>query len=131
MLIKEITQILRDPKMRFVIFAIPVVQILLFGYAVNTDVKHIATAVYDLDNSDRSRELISRLEQSGYFDIGWRVAGADEIRELIDRGKVKAAVRINRGFAEALHGGRTASLQIIVDGTDANTARIVLSHAVK
>jgi len=131
MLIKEFTQILRDPRMRFVIFAVPVVQIILFGYAVNTDVKQIATAIYDLDNSERSRELMSRLERSGYFTIAHRVGSERDIRDLIDRGKVKAAVQVNRGFENAVNGGRTASVQIIVDGTDPNTARIVLSHAVK
>ncbi|HEY6872196.1 MAG TPA: ABC transporter permease [Geobacteraceae bacterium] len=131
MLIKEFIQILRDPKMRFVIFAVPVVQIFVFGYAVNTDVKHIATAVYDQDNSVMSRDLTARLAQSGYFDIVRRVGETGEIRRLIDRGEVKAAVQMNHGFEDALRRGRTAPLQIIVDGSDPNTARIVLSHAVK
>jgi len=131
MLIKEFIQILRDPKMRAVIFIVPLFQIIVFGYAVNTDVKHIATAVYDLDNSVTSRELAARLQQSGYFDIVTRVASVEAIRDLIDHGRVKAAVQINHGFAAAIEGGRTAPVQIIVDGTDPNTARIVLSHAVK
>jgi len=131
MLIKEFIQILRDPKMRAVIFIVPLFQIIVFGYAVNTDVKHIATAVYDLDNSVPSRELAARLQQSGYFDILTRVDSVGVIRDLIDHGRVKAAVQINHGFAAAIEGGRTAPLQIIVDGTDPNTARIVLSHAVK
>ncbi len=130
MLVKEFTQILRDPKMRFITFGVPVVQILIFGYAVNTDVKHIATAVCDLDNSVRSRELTERLNKSGYFDIVRHVGNQREIREIIDRGQVKAVVQINRGFEEALSGGRSAPLQIIVDGTDPNTARIVLAYAV-
>ncbi len=131
MLIKEFTQILRDPKMRFVILVVPLVQIIIFGYAVNTDVKNIATAVYDLDNSVPSRELAARLQQSGYFDIVARVASAAEIRDLIDHGRVKVAVQINHGFAAAIRAGRTAPVQVIVDGSDPNTARIVLSHAVK
>jgi ABC-2 type transport system permease protein len=131
MLIKEFIQILRDPKMRAVIFIVPLFQIIVFGYAVNTDVKHIATAVYDLDNSVPSRELAARLQQSGYFDIISRVDSVGAIRDLIDHGRVKAAVQINHGFAASIAGGRTAPVQIIVDGTDPNTARIVLSHAVK
>jgi len=130
MLIKEFTQILRDPKMRAVIFIVPMVQIILFGYAVNTDVKHIATAIYDLDNSQSSRELAARLEQSGYFDIVARVGSLDEIRDLIDHGRVKAAIQINHAFTADIKGGRTAAVQIIVDGSDPNSARIVLSHAV-
>jgi ABC-2 type transport system permease protein len=131
MLIKEFTQILRDPKMRFVILVVPLVQIIIFGYAVNTDVKHIATALYDLDNSIPSRELAARLQQSGYFDIVERVASTGEIHDLVDRGRVKAVVQINHGFAAAIGAGRTAPVQVIVDGSDPNTARIVLSHAVK
>ena len=131
MLVKEFTQILRDAKMRAVIFLVPLVQIIVFGYAVNTDVKHIATAVYDLDNSVASRELAMRLEQSGYFNIVARIGTVDEIRDLIDHGRVKAAVQINRGFAAEIDAGRTAPVQVIVDGSDPNTARIVLSHAVK
>ncbi len=131
MLVKEFTQILRDPKMRAVIFIVPLVQIVIFGYAVNTDVRHIATAVYDLDNSQASRELVARLEQSGYFDIVERVGTAAAIRDLIDHGRIKAAVQVNHGFAADIRGGRTAAVQVVVDGSDPNTARIVLSHAVK
>ncbi len=131
MLIKEAIQILRDPKMRFIILVVPAVQITIFGYAVNTDVKHIATAVYDLDNSATSRDLVARLERSGYFDIVRRVGREDEIRDLLDRGTVRAAVQVNRGFEEAIRAGRTAPLQIIVDGTDPSTARIVVSYSVK
>jgi len=131
MLIKEFTQILRDPKMRFVILAVPVVQIIMFGYAVNTDVKHITTAIYDLDNSATSRELTAQLVRSGYFDIVEHMDREDRVRELMDRGEVRAALQMNRGFEEDIKAGRTAPLQIIVDGTDPNTAGIVLSHAVK
>ena len=131
MLIKEFTQILRDPKMRFVILVVPAVQILMFGYAVNTDVKHITTAVYDLDNSTTSRELIAQMVHSGYFDVVEYIGSEGRVRELMDRGEVRAALQMNRGFGEILRAGRTASLQIIVDGTDPNTAGIVLSHAVK
>ncbi|ADI85579.2 ABC transporter permease [Geobacter sulfurreducens] len=130
MLIKEAIQILRDPKMRFIILVIPAIQITLFGYAVNTDVKHIATAVYDLDNSALSRDLVARLERSGYFDIVQRVQRGDELRDLLDRGKIRAAVQINRGFEEDIRAGRTATLPIIVDGTDPSTARIVVSYSV-
>ncbi len=130
MLVKEFTQILRDPKMRFIMFGVPVVQILIFGYAVNTDVKHIATAVCDLDNSVGSRDLVDRLKRSGYFDIVRHVGTEREIRELIDRGEVKAAVQMNRGFENSLRGGKKTPFQVIVDGTDPNTARIVLTYAV-
>jgi ABC-2 type transport system permease protein len=131
MLVKEFTQILRDPKMRFVIFVVPAFQITMFGYAVNTDVKHITTAIYDLDNSVTSRELTAQLVRSGYFDVVEYIEREERVRELMDRGEVRAAIQFNRGFEDAIRGGRTAPLQIIVDGTDPNSAGIVLSHAVK
>ncbi len=131
MLRKEFTQILRDPRMRFIIFAIPIVQIILFGYAVNKDVKNIATAVWDGDNSDLSRDLLARLEQSGYFTITTRLAGPADITPLLDQGRIKAALQISPGFSARVRAGRTEPLSLVIDGTDPNTARIVLSHAAK
>ena len=131
MLIKEFAQVFRDPKMRGVIFVMPVVQVLVFGYAVTTDVKHVATAVRDLDNSVAGRELIARFEKSGYFDIIEYVADDGRARELVDDGRVRAVLVINHGFEDDLRAGRTAQLQVIVDGTDSNTAGIVLDYSAK
>lgn len=129
MLIKEFIQILRDPRMRTIIFVMPLVQTLVFGYAVTTDVTYIPTAIFDLDNSRASRELVSRFAGSGYFDVVVYVAREEEARRLVDQGLVKALLRMNKGFGEDLRAGRTAPLQIIVDGTDSNTAGIVLNYA--
>jgi ABC-2 type transport system permease protein len=127
-LIKEFIQIFRDPKMKGVIFLMPIIQVLVFGYAVTTDVDHVATAVYDLDNSISSRELTQRLVRSGYFDIVEYIDNDSRIRELIDRGRVQAVLRINKGFDSDLLAGKTAKVQLIVDGADSNTARIVLDY---
>jgi ABC-2 type transport system permease protein len=78
-----------------------------------------------------SRELVSRLEKSGYFSIMAYAVSPADIRELIDQGKVKTAVQINRGFEGNIRGGKTVPVQVIIDGSDSNTARIVLSHASK
>jgi ABC-2 type transport system permease protein len=131
MLIKEFIQVLRDPRMRFVIFVLPVFQTVVFGYAVNTDVQHVKTAVYDLDNSPESRDLTARFAGSGYFDIVEYVHRDERARVLIDRSRVKAVLRMNRGFGEALRAGRDAPVQIILDGTDSNTAGIVLSYTAR
>ncbi len=128
MLIKEFIQVFRDPKMKGIIFLMPVIQVLVFGYAVTTDVKHVATAVYDLDNSVASRELIARFVESGYFDVVKYVDDENEARDLVDRGRASAVLRMNKGFEDDLRAGRTADLQVIVDGTDSNTARIVLDY---
>lgn len=131
MLIKEFLQIFRDPKMRGIIFVIPVVQVLIFGYAVTLDVENIRTAVYDLDNSVASRELVARFERSGYFDVVRHVTSGEELKRLIDRGYIAAALQINSGFADDLRLGRTAEVQLIIDGTDSNTAGVVLDYSGK
>lgn len=131
MLIKEFIQIFRDPRMKGVIFLMPIVQLLVFGYAVTTDVKNIATLVHDLDNSIASRELISRFVKSGYFHVVEYTDREDRVRELMDRGKVGAILGLNKGFEGDLRAGRTTRLQVIVDGTDSNTAGIVLGYSSK
>lgn len=131
MLLKEFIQILRDPKMKGVIFMMPIIQVLVFGYAVTTDVKNIATAVYDLDNSISSRELVARFVKSGYFNIVEYVTDDDRARELVDRGQAMVVLRLNKGFENDLRGGRMAKVQLITDGTDSNTAGIVLDYSAK
>jgi len=128
---KEFIEVFRDPKMRGVIFVMPIFQVLVFGYAVTTDVKHIATAVYDLDNTVVSRELVARFVHSGYFDVVEYVGDAARASELMDRGRVQAILRMDRGFGDELRAGGTAQLQLIVDGTDSNTAGIVLDYGAK
>lgn len=131
MLIKEFIQIFRDPKMKGIIFLMPILQALIFGYAVTTDVEHVTTAVYDLDNSVASRELVARFVESGYFDVVEYVNSEDRARDLVDQGNARAVIRMNRGFEENLRAGRTAQLQLIVDGTDSNTAGVVLDYGAK
>jgi len=131
MLIKEFIQVFRDPRMRAVIFVVPVMQLLVFGYAVSTDVKHVATAVYDLDNSVTSRELVSCFVESGYFDVVEHITSEARARALLDRGEVRVVLHMDKGFEEDLRAGRTAQFQMLVDGTDSNTAGIVLGYSAK
>ena len=131
MLVKEFIQVFRDFRMRLVIFVVPVLQLIVFGYAVTTDVRHVATAVYDLDNTVASRELVSRFAGSGYFDVVKYVSDDRQVEDLLDRGRVSAVLRMNRGFEGDLRAGRTAQLQILVDGTDSNTAGIVLAYSAR
>mgnify|MGYP000855927652 FL=1 len=129
MLRKEFIQVLRDPRMRFIIFVIPIFQTVVFGYAVNTDVRDVKTAVYDLDNSPESRDLTSRFAGSGYFRIVEYINGEQRVGELMDRGTVKVVLRMNKGFGEDLRSDRDAPVQMILDGTDSNTAGIALTYA--
>ena len=131
MLIKEFTQVLRNPRMRAVVFVMPVVQVLIIGYAVNTDVRHVPLAVYDLDRTPASRDLLARFEGSGCFDVVRRIQVEGEIQTVLDAGDAKAVLRINRGFAEDLDGGRTALAQLLLDGSDSNTGSIILGYAAR
>jgi ABC-2 type transport system permease protein len=131
MLSKEFRQVLRDPKMRGVIFLMPIIQTLVFGYAVTTDVRDIRTAVQDMDRTTASRELLSRFSGSRYFTVVQDISTNGGVQTLMDRGEVGAVIRITRGFERDLRAGRPTYLQVIVDGTDSNTAGIVLSYATK
>ena len=128
MLIKEFLQVLRDPKMRGVIFVMPLLQAMVFGYAVTTDVRNVPVAVLDFDQSVASRELLSRFSASGYFRFVSQTRNVDDATHLLDKESVGAILRIDQGFEEDLRAGRTAKLQVIADGTDSNTAGIVLGY---
>lgn len=129
MIIKEFIQVFRDRRMVAIVFMTPLMQLLAFGYAVTMDVKNIATAVYDLDKSYESREFVRRLESSGYFNVGYFAESAGQVLELLDRGKITTALRINRGFSSDLKNGRQTEVQILVDGTDSNTATVAVDYA--
>jgi ABC-2 type transport system permease protein len=127
MLIKEFAQMLRDNRMRGLMFGAPVMQLLLLGYAVNSDVKNVTTVVQDFDNSAASRDVVERLVRSGHFTIVLRTTDATEARAFVDRGQARLIVQMNKGFSRDLKSG-TAVLQAIVDGTDSIVAGITLSY---
>jgi len=131
MLVKEFVQIFRDPRMRSIIFIVPIFQTVIFGYAVTTDVKHVATAVYDSDNSVASREAVQAFANSGYFTIERYIATPGEVTELLDRGDVMVVLHFREGFGERLNSGGGAKLQAIIDGTDGNSATIVQNYISK
>lgn len=128
MLVKEFIQVLRDPRMKALIFVMPVIQLIMFGYAVTTDVDHIKTAVCDLDKSPQSRALIERFTASGYFTVVDNTDRPERLGELLDRGQATLGIQINRGFAEDLKSGRQAAIQTLVDGTDSNTGTVAMDY---
>ena len=128
LIIKEFIQVLRDPRARFSLIAPPIVQMLIFGYAASFEVRHVTTAVLDLDHSQESRELISRFWASDYFDITRNLNDRREIAGLIDRRQIALAIHIMPGFAENLRKGQTANVQVILDGTDSNIALVALGY---
>jgi ABC-2 type transport system permease protein len=129
MMIKEFLQVLRDPRMLGVIFGVPLIQTLVFGYVVSTDVTDVPTAVVDRDRSPASRELVAAFTSSGHFRVVSEEGGMERAQAMLDDGSAGAVLRIDEGFAGDLEGGRTARVQLIVDGTDSNTARVVLVYA--
>jgi ABC-2 type transport system permease protein len=131
MVIKEFIQVLRDKRMKAIIFVIPVLQTLVFGFAVTTDVNNIPTAVIDLDNSFESRELVGRFASSGYFTIIASPTNPAVIRELLDRATVSVAIQINRGFSADLKRNIPASVQVLADGTDSNTTTVAVDYATR
>jgi ABC-2 type transport system permease protein len=131
MLIKEFIQVFRDPRMKAIVFVMPMVQLIVFGYVVTTDVRHVATAVLDLDNTVTSRQLVARFVKSGYFDVERYVNNMQQAGGALDRGEAQAVLRMDKGFEDDLRAGRTARLQIILDGTDSNTAGVVLNYSSK
>jgi ABC-2 type transport system permease protein len=126
---KEFLQVFRDPRMRFTIFVSPLVQIFIFGYAATMDITNIPTAIYDLDNTKQSRDIIRLFSYSKYFDIRRYLRTESDIKDVMDHSVIKGVIKFNRGFAQDLTSNRTAQLQIIVDGTDSNAAQIILGYA--
>jgi len=129
MLIKEFIQVFRDPRMRIILFIPPIMQLIVFGYAANTDIRNISLAIYDLDRSPESREMIERFSSSGYFRITRQAKDPHEIRRWMDEGSISAALQIDEGFAREILKRQGTAIQIIVDGTDSNTASVVMAYA--
>lgn len=131
MVAKEIRQLFRDPKTKRVIFVSPVLQLVLFGYAVNTDVRNLATALVDHDRTPESRELVSALTASGYFRVVLSSDRPADLGRALDRGAAVVGLEIPRGYAAALASGRAPAVQMIVDGTNSNTATVAQGYAAR
>jgi ABC-2 type transport system permease protein len=128
-LIKEFKQVLRDPRMRTVIVISPILQIILFGYAANRDIDFIPTAIYDQDNTKESRYLLHRFIYSGYFVPKYYINTPAEQDHMLDKGLASVVLRIDRGFGRDIKSGKDASIQLSLDGSDSNTAMIIMSYA--
>jgi drug efflux transport system permease protein len=128
MLIKEFAELRRDKAARFLLLVPPIVQMLAFGYAATFEVFGVSTAILDLDHTQESRELISRFTFSGRFHVALVAQSQREIDEAIDDGDAIIALVVHPGFANLLRKGQTAPLQVIVDGTNSNSALIALGY---
>ncbi len=126
---KEFRQLLRDPRMRAMLFMPPLIQLLIFGYAANLDVNTAHIAWMDQDHTSASRELLSQFQGSGRFQIVAEPDSDAQMQKLLDQGKVDAVVRVMPGFARDVDRGRATSVQVLLDGTNSNTASIVSNYA--
>jgi ABC-2 type transport system permease protein len=129
MIRKEFRQTLRDPRSARMLFIAPVLQVLMFGYVVNTDVHRVDTIVVDRDQTPESRALQSALTAADYFRIVDRSDRPADITRALDDGDARVGVEIPRGFSADLRSGRQAVVQVLVDGTSANTANVALGYA--
>jgi ABC-2 type transport system permease protein len=126
---KELLQLLRDPRSRRMLIIAPILQLLVFGYAVNTDVRHARTFLLDADRTAESRALVAALTSSAYFDVTMRSDRPADLTRALDAGDVLIGVHIPRGFAADVARGRPTTVQLLVDGASANTANVALGYA--
>lgn len=126
---KEAIQLRRDPRSLMLAFLLPVLLLVLFGYAITWDIKDITTAVVDQDHTQQSRDLIGTFTASGYFRVTRRLDRSAQVDAAFNRGDAEIAIVIPPRFAADLGAGRPAPLQLLVDGADANTATIAISYA--
>ena len=125
---KEVLQLRRDRRMLPMIMIAPVLQLIIYGYAISTTISNIRTAVYDTDHTPASREIISRIGSSGYFTIHYYPSSLRQLDDLVDKGDAAVAVVIPPGFSKDLSRRVPAPVQVIVDGSDPNAASTALGY---
>ncbi len=126
---KEFIQMRRDRLTLAMMLLLPVIQLLIFGFAVNTDVKHLPTVVWDQARSRASREFLAAFASSQYFDLKYEASGYREVTSYLDSGRAKVGIIIPPDFSRKLKRGESASVQVIVDASDPMTASSALSTA--
>ncbi len=126
---KEFIQVFRDRAIIFIIFVMPLVQVLLLGSAVSTDIKHIKTIICDLDRTPSSRELIKRFQHTQYFDLQFVESNQASITKYIDEGRASITIVIPTRFEKDLKRNQTPTVQILVDGQDSNSSLIAMGYA--
>ena len=127
--LKEFLQLRRDRLTLAMMIALPVVQLLLFGYAIDTDVRHIPTVVYDQDRSAQSRDFAESMQATGFYDLKGEVRSYDEIARALRSGEAHVALVVPPGYASDLARGRGATLQLVVDGSDPQTVASAINSA--
>ena len=128
-LVKELLQLRRDPKILPILFIAPVMQLVILGYAATTDVRRVELAVCDLDRTAGSRELVERFTRSTYFNVTVVVDAQPALDALLQSGRARVALTIPAGYAGERSAGRPGQVQLLADGADAMTGTLGLSYA--
>lgn len=126
---KEFLQLFRDPRMWRVVFIAPVIQLIVFGYAVSTDIKDTPTFVVDASRTAESRELIDAFTASGYFQVVKRSARPADLVRALDHGEALVGLVIPVDFTTGLRDGQGTTIQLLLDGTESNTASVAQGYA--
>ncbi|MBC8005317.1 MAG: ABC transporter permease [Verrucomicrobia bacterium] len=126
---KEFLHIFRDPRTMIIIFGLPVIQLLLFGKVINSDIQDSKIAIQDQSHDNTTREITSKLLSSGYFVMGQELLPGDDVEEAFRSGQVKMVVAFGSGFEQKLEREGKADVQLLADASDPNTARILTSYA--
>jgi drug efflux transport system permease protein len=126
---KEFVHIYRDPRSLALVILMPALLMLLFGYAVTLDVKKVSMAVLDRDRSQESLNFIQRFSASPYFHLRFWARDESEMKRLIDQGEVKMGLSLPWDFSKTIKAEKIVSVQVLIDGADANTANLILSYA--
>jgi ABC-2 type transport system permease protein len=129
MMRKEVIQIWRDPRSLLIIFAMPLVQLVIYGYGVNLDIKHIPLCVYDRDATQTSQDLLKHFQATDYFKVVHVAQNYRDVIQQIDRGACTVAMVVPPQFSEDLHSHGQSSLQALLDASDSNTASIGMGYA--
>ncbi|MBN1316978.1 MAG: ABC transporter permease [Anaerolineales bacterium] len=126
---KEFLQILRDPRTVGLVLVLPIIELLLLGYAVTSDVRNVPMAVFDEDRSAAARRLLDAYRAADYFRIGFDVDSEKEMRDLIDGGKARVGLIIPPDYSEQIEGNGSAVVAFVLDGSDPTIASTALSAA--
>jgi ABC-2 type transport system permease protein len=126
---KEVVQILRDSRSLIIVLIMPVILVLLFGYGVNLDLRGLPVYVYDRDGSQQSQDLLKRFQASAYFNLVRVVNDYPALARALDDGHAKMGIVVPWDFSRRLYDGRPAQVQVLVDGTDDNTANVLIGYS--
>jgi len=125
---KEFIHILRDPRTMAILFGIPVIEMLLFGFVISNEIKDVSIAVYDQSRDADTRNLINKLASSGYFKLMHEVSGPGDLTALFKKGEVKEIVVFEPFFSKKLHEQHKASVQLITDASEPNVATMIMNY---